>query len=460
MGFALTLLYLGITYIGAETVFGALAAYHVEVVIAALAIIVSIPTLQRTFIFRTPQSIALVGLAIAVFISIAITGWLGGALSAFQIFIPSAFAYFLICVHCNSKRKLQVLVVLLISVCVFDTVRGIIDLERVENLTNPNQKTGPISDYLYGQHNDSGEWIYRIKGQGLVNDPNDFAQLIAATLPLIFIFWRRKRIIPNLFSVILPAGVLLFGAFLTHSRGFVLAFLAMLTMAGRRRIGTIPSLIVAGSLFAAATAFNFTGGRDISADAGSGRMALWGGGIGLLKSHLLFGVGYGRLPDFLDLTAHNSIVACAAELGIFGFYFWCLFLSPTVRDAFTLASPGEVSEGEPIPSEPPPSRPGAPFGAIQKVKLEELDKSEANHLGELALLSWTGFLVAGFFLSRGLVLTFFLLGGITEVFYQMALQRKMVPPRLKFGRVLVYSGIVSVLLLVFVEVVIHVAMPR
>ena len=90
--------------------------------------------------------------------------------------------------------------------------------------------------------------------------------------------------------VILPACFLLFGAFLTHSRGAVLAILAMAVVALRRRIGTIPSLVLACALFAAASALNFTGGREISASAGQDRTGLWSEGLELLKSHPFFGV--------------------------------------------------------------------------------------------------------------------------------------------------------------------------
>lgn len=459
MGFALTLLYLGTTYLGVETVFGPLAAFHLEVIIALLIILVSLPSITQSFLLKTPQALALAGLAIAVFVSVALTGWLGGAVAAFQAFIPSAFAYFLICLHCNTKRRLQIIVLMLMSVCIFVTVRGIIDLRAVKIRNDHNQRPGSISDYLVGQRNDSDVWIYRIRGQNVINDPNDFAQFIVTVIPLTFIFWQRKKIVRNLFLVILPVSFMFYGAFLTHSRGFLLAFLAVLTMAGRRRIGTIPSLIIAATLFAGATVSNFTGGREISADAGSGRMALWGGGLGLLKSHPLFGVGYGRLSEYLGLTAHNSVVACAAELGLFGLYCWCLFLTPSLRNIYILASPGNVTEGESNQPEQAPLswRPAEPF---KKPVIQKLDKTELNRLGELALLSFTGFLTAGFFLSRGLVLTFFLLGGITEVLYQMALHHKMVSARMKFGRVLMYSGIVSVSLLAVIEVIIRVAMPR
>jgi hypothetical protein len=53
-------------------------------------------------------------------------------------------------------------------------------------------------------------------------------------------------------------------------------------------------------------------------------------------------------------------------------------------------------------------------------------------------------MVTGWFLSRAFVLTLFLLGGLTEVTFQMALQRGMVSPRLPLGRILRYSGVTTV----------------
>jgi len=92
MGFALSILYFITYYLGPSTVFGSLAAYNVVLIIAALVILVSLPVLPRSFILKTPQSLALVGLTVAVFLSILATGWVGGAFTAFQLFIPNAFA--------------------------------------------------------------------------------------------------------------------------------------------------------------------------------------------------------------------------------------------------------------------------------------------------------------------------------------------------------------------------------
>lgn len=447
MGFALSILYFVVNYLTPPVVFGQLALPRVEMTLAILILLISLPLLSKSFILKTPQSLAVIGLAFAGSLSILFgVHWLAGAVHAFPAFFPCAYAYFLICLHCNSKKKLQVVVLMMMLVCLFVIVRGYIDLHyhfaESSSLLSGATGTGNMDywdimhPYLLPQQSGTGELIYRLRGQGLINDPNDFGQVIVCVIPLLFIFWRPKMMPRNLVFVILPICALLFGVYLTHSRGALLALMAIMIVAARRRIGTLPAIMIAGGVFAAAMALNFTGGREISASAGSDRTVLWGQGLQMLKTHPLFGVGFGGFVENCDgcgHTAHNTLVVCAAELGLFGLFFWCLFLFPTVRDALTIASPSKVSEpGLAMPEEGRPS----PW----KSKIEAIDKEEFNRLGRLLVLSFTGFLVAGWFLSRAYVMTFFLLGGIVEVVYDMALRRGMIAPRLRMARLLPYVG--------------------
>jgi hypothetical protein len=336
---------------------------------------------------------------------------------------------------------------MLLFVCLFAIAHGYVEQIRgfpEGALVEPGFTGSP---YLLAMKADSGEWLYRLRGLGEIHDPNDFAQLTVCVIPLMFIFWRGKKTFRNIVCVLLPVGMLLFGVYLTHSRGALVALMAVALVAARRRIGTLPALVMAGGLFVAAMALHFTGGRAISAESGSDRTALWSEGLQMLKSHPLFGVGFGNFADNAGLTAHNSIVVCAAELGLFGLYFWSLFLFSTIRDTLKIASPGKVSEGDAIVVEEGPYRGPA-------TRIEEIDKAEVNYLGRLVLLSLTGFLVAGLFLSRAYVLTLFLLGGIAEALYEMALSRKMIPPRLPLARALPYAGVlaISLVLVMYITV--------
>lgn len=451
MGFLLAILYFVTAYLGTTTVFGRLATQvHIELVMAALVFLASLFALPGTFSFKTPQALALAGLSISVLMSIVMTGWVGGGVQAFQAFIPSAFAYFLVCLHFNSRKRLMFLVLSLMFVALFVVASGVVEQVRGLPEFTGVQSGDQVSSYFLAQRNDNGEIFYRLRGQNFLNDPNDFAQLLVCVIPLTFFLWRPKRRVRNLVIVILPVLVMLYGAFLTHSRGSVVALMAVCAVAVRRRIGTIPALIAAGALFAAASVTNFAGGREISANAGAGRLGLWGEGLAMVKSHPLFGVGFGRMQEFTDLTAHNSVVVCATELGLIGLYFWALFVFSSGKSALTIASPDQLSEGQltvPVENE---------FPSIQGRKSEEIDKAEIVRLGRLVVLSLTGFLVSGWFLSRAYAMTLFLIGGMAETLFEMALKRNMITIRPQYGRILVQTVGFTFALLIGVYLILRV----
>lgn len=456
MGFVLSVLYFVTNFLTPVAIFGALAAYRIELILAILILFVSLPKMKGSIVLKTPQSAALIGLAFAASMSAMVeTRWALGAIQTFLFFLPNAYGYYLVCMHCNTKKKLQVIVLMLLFVCFFVIAHGYIDLPHGDPGRGFFQAgdTGSAETsqwniehpYLLLMSNDAGIMICRLRGLGLINDPNDFAQFVICVIPLVFIFWFPGKMFRNIAFVLLPVSVLLYGTFLTHSRGALLALMAMAAVAARRRIGTLPALLVAGGLFFAAMALNFTGGREISAGSGSDRTELWSECLQLLKSHPLFGVGPGTLSDYLGHTAHNSIMVCVTELGLVGFYFWCLFLFPTLRNILVIASPKKVSEAE--ENEP---EAGLVPGTISRV--EAVNKADINRMGRLLLLSFTGFLVAGWFLSRAFVMIFFLLGGMTEVVYEMALCRGIIAPRLPLARVLLFAGglAISLVLLMYI----------
>jgi hypothetical protein len=419
MGFVLSILYFVTYYITPPALFGPLAQYRIQLIVAVLAMIVSIPAVMRSPLRKTSQTVALAGLALSTFLSLLISvRWLNGALLGLLGFIPNAFGYFLVVLHFNSIRKLKALVVVLLFVCALVTIRGGFDMARVAATETPLEGGATDSPYAMAQRNANGDWIFRLMGLGEINDPNDFAQLIVCTIPLLFVFWQRKSILASTALVVPVLAVLLTGLYLTHSRGGLVALAAVIVMGFRRRIGTV------------------------------------------LSSAL----GVGLLPDYTGgLTAHNSIVVCAAELGLIGLFFWTWFLLPSVRDIALVAAPvkAEKLDDEIVnPFLQQAIVPIAPAGAADLAPedrdAEEAQATEIKWMGLCVLLSITGFLVAGWFLSRALVVTLFLLGGMAEVLFEMALERGMVSPRLPFRRTMGYAALLSLALVLVMYLLLRV----
>ena len=349
MGFVFSVLYFVTYYLTPATVFGPLAAYRVEMLLAIVLVLLSVPKLTGSIVLKTPQSLALIGMTISVFLSVLISlRWAGGAVGAWFAFIPAIFAYYLVCLHCTTKKRIQIMVLFFLLVCLFVIVNGYLETMRGVTSSAANQKGISAGTYTLVQNGANGLMISRIRGLGEIHDPNDFGQLLVCVIPLLFIFWKPKKTFRNICFVLLPVSALLFGTYLTHSRGALLALMAILIVATRRRIGLVPALVLGGSVFAASMALHFTGGREISADAGSDRTVLWGAGMEILKAHPLFGVGIGAFADYCDgcgHTAHNSLVVCAAETGLFGLFFWSFFLFAEMRNVLVIASPKKVGEG-------------------------------------------------------------------------------------------------------------------
>jgi hypothetical protein len=350
MGFVLSILYFVTSYLTPPVLFGPLAVYRIEFILAIPIFIISILKLKGSIILKTPQSLALIGLAFAGSLSVLFgMHWVMGAVQAFPS-VPPMRICLLPCVPALqleeevAGRCAYAAVCLLVCDCarVHRSALWRSEFQRPSPARGHGRLQSEYWDstlYLLAMRNDAGEYFYRLRGLGLINDPNDFGQVDNLSDSAAVHLLATKKMLRNIVFVVLPVCALLFGMYLTHSRGALLALMAIMIVAARRRTGTLPALLIAGGVFVAAMSLNFTGGRDISASAGSDRTALWSAGMQMLKSHPLFGVGLGSFTDNCDgcgLTAHNSLVICAAELGLFGLFFWCLFLLSSVRDALQL----------------------------------------------------------------------------------------------------------------------------
>ena len=477
MGFALTLLYLLTAYLSPKVLFGDLAQYHLEIIIAILALLASLPSLPRSGILRAPQTIAVAGMAFAIVASFIFAGLLREAPSAFYDFLPDSLAFFLIALNCRTRLRLQIVVAVLVCASVFIMIQGSIALRNNEIL----------SPYLYDQGYE-GNHILRLRGLGLVNDPNDLAQVLVSLIPCTFFSWKPKKLFWNLLFVLIPCSVLLVGVFLTHSRGSLVALMAVIAIAVYRKFGAIPAAIMAGATFALSSALSWSGGRDISVQSGEDRMDAWSTGLELIKSHPIFGVGYRRFVEYNNITAHNTVVVCAAELGFVGFFFWVLFVVSSIRQGATLRSrpqkkpkertsfayapnamqyqtaSGPAGEGFLVdtmatatPTTPDPrASSGEPMDLSNERKPKQESEASIRQMAWIMVICFAGFLAAGWFLSRAYVMWLFMYGGMVQAVYRMAVDRGMTPPPISFPRLLRLTFIVSVALLLLVYVILRV----
>lgn len=325
MGFALTIIYIVVTIFSPEQFGKEWASYHAVMYLAAITALASLPNLATYSYWKTSiQTYLLIGFTVAIALSQVAHGWLGGVIEGWRIFLPSAAVFFFIVVNVTTIRRLKIVTLAAVASCLVVTVEALCGYYagfHGEMFVLQTNISSPQDDVI-GQ-------LTRIRGAGFLSDPNDLAQILLIALPLAFIAWRRGRILTNFFVVLVPAALLLWTTYLTHSRGGLLALAAVALMAARKKLGTSASAALAAVFMLGMLALDFTGGRGISAADGADRLEAWANGLEMFKSAPLFGIGFNSFTDLYEITAHNSFVLCLAELGLLGSTLWVALLVTT-----------------------------------------------------------------------------------------------------------------------------------
>ncbi len=451
MGFILTVLYIVATILSPEQLGSAAAGYHPLLFLAGATFLASLPEILNGARWISPvQTPLLLAFVAAITLSGIANGWLGGILISWQEFVPSAAVFFFIVLSANSVRRLRILTAAPVCACVALAVEALCGYYRgYRGDLFVLQQNVALGDGGIGQ-------LARLRGAGFLNDPNDFAQILLIVLPLLFLAWQAGRVAVNFFLVLVPAAVLLWAVYLTHSRGALVALSAIAWLGLRRKIGSAASLVLIVALFAVLVGLAFTGGRGISAADGADRLAAWASGLEMFKSAPLLGVGFGRFTDLNDITAHNSFVLCLAELGLVGSTLWMALLVTTLLglNQRTAGAPVEPAEYEAEESEPEEREAGEVFsaavaGQADAGNFRELESnsqdSRAVESGEIAMageteldleseslriparrwaialrMSLVAFLITGWFLSRSYRMPMYLALGLATATLTLA----------------------------------------
>jgi hypothetical protein len=238
-----------------------------------------------------------------------------------------------------------------------------------------------------------GDRALRIRGLGMLHDPNDLAMSVIVALGIIGGVWKARWQLGHV--LLAGAGAALaYGVFLTRSRGGAVALLIVVWRFVSSRAGRLPALALLIALGAGVFAVG-VGGRALIAqpdESASERLVAWTEGLEMLKAQPLLGVGFGQFVDHHTLTAHNSLVLCFAETGFIGCFFWVGLLIVTLLELRGIASlPGDT-----------------PFDA------------SARGWADGLLLSLYGFMAAAFFLSRTFAPTLYLILGLSAALAAVA----------------------------------------
>ncbi|MDE2009682.1 MAG: O-antigen ligase family protein, partial [Candidatus Omnitrophica bacterium] len=316
MSFILLLLYLFCTFIRPQDwVQGVLNWRLVNYLAIATVFFIFIERMGRgkVNLVRAPQNILMVGFFGSILMSHIAHHYFHGLIAAYSSFIVIFLLFFIVenCINTERKFKIAVwFIVLLISSLV---LQGIYQFQHGYGWAGQ-----PI--IIEGLKKTS-----RITWVSIFNDPNDLALTfaVASGIVLAFIF-GKARFFQRAAAIVL-LGYLFYGIYLTNSRGGLLALMATIFFYAVIRTRKFFLGGVIGVLGAIAV-FAFGPSREalMSAQEASAneRIQLWYQGILMLKSNPLFGVGYNMFANIEPLTAHNSYVLAAAELGLVGLFFW------------------------------------------------------------------------------------------------------------------------------------------
>jgi hypothetical protein len=179
----------------------------------------------------------------------------------------------------------------------------------------------PGADYvcekvgLLGTQSDHG----RVRYRGTLQDPNELSLALGIAVPFAFAFLDRRRTLPRLLLVAATVTGVGLCAYFTQSRGGQLVFLTVLAIYFVRRLGVKRGLAIGVLLALPLLLF---GGREGGEVSTLERLECWWVGLHLILASPGFGVGFAQFNEHHYLTAHNSFILSAAELGLPGMLLW------------------------------------------------------------------------------------------------------------------------------------------
>ena len=262
----------------------------------------------RKGLVKVPHTLAMAGLLLAAVGSHVAHTYLAAAQNTVVVFGKLLVMYLLIVNTVTSERRFRLAIWCLVILTALLAVHG---LQQYHTGVGWGGRTLRIDQRI--------QWV------GMFHDPNDLALAFVMMVPVLLSHVFRRAVF--LFKIV-PTGLvamLIYGIYLTNSRGGTLALMATVVFFFiKRSKWVVPGGILGGLMATGVFLFGPSRLGMLSAEEASayGRLDAWYYGFQLLKANPLFGVGYGLFTDQYPLTAHNSFLLAASELGLVGLCAW------------------------------------------------------------------------------------------------------------------------------------------
>jgi O-antigen ligase len=376
--------------------------------------------LSRNKNLASPQYMLLPAFLLALMASHIFNGWLGGALVQLGSFGPAVLAFLVLShVAVNRERAIWIMAVMVLCSLVL-VFHGIEQSETGIGWTGVtlSQET-------------------RIQYVGIFNDPNDLGLLFIMVLPMALFLSSRGGLLGLRRLVwIGEAAALLYGIYLTSSRGALVALVVLVAAWVWRRRGLVTAGVLGAGLLAGMMMLpSRLAELDASESSAAGRVDAWYSGLEMFLSKPIFGIGPGLFADNNgNLTAHNSFVLVLAETGIIGYTLWLAFVCYGFMMMLAILRHK-------------PELPDAEAAA---------DWALERSLATTLLLAQIGFFAAAFFLSRSYVILLYLLAALVLGYYVGARERYPTLPRFELSRDLIRWPLTAVASIVGLYVIVKI----
>ena len=392
MAFAFLLTYIGFLYLRPQEYLPALQGVPVMPVLflASLAAWLFQPDKR----LDVPKTGLVPAIVLAMVLSLVAAGWLGGIPPMLGDFLPIALLYFLVSSSTNTLARHHRFMAVLALCTVFLAVHGIDQVQQGIGWSGAELSQGTRITYL-----------------GIFNDPNDLALAFVIALPMLLHLMRSAKGFAGRMFWLAGTGTLLYGIFLTNSRGGMLSAAVQFLAFSVGRWGIVRSVIpMAIGVTGLAMLPSRLDNLDSDEASAEGRVEAWYSGIWMLIRHPIFGVGKGQFQEHHPLAAHNAYVLAFAELGLFGYFFWISFVALSVLMVWTA------------------SRAACPAGS------DATGWAEHRAVARVYLIAMLGYLMGSFFLSRTYNPLLFMMCALCVGIFQVMRHRWPGFPRMAFGR--------------------------